>query len=406
MSAVKRFDRRIVTGVGGHHATFLPSDFALPFVDVIFLGMADLTFPQYIRTLEQGGGASAVNNLVLNRDGELRFTEPASFDVDLDRLPLPARDLTRQYRKGYRNEFGARTCLVVTSRGCPFRCNFCACWKLLRGKYLIRSAESVVDELAALPTDIDHVFFADDNTLHNIPHAWRLARRIRESGLKLKFSMFARADTIVKHPDLIRYLRECGLTSLTVGIESVRDEELTAMNKRTTAAVNARAIEILHEQGVSIGAHFIVDPKFTHLDFDQLFNYVDEHRLFRPVYTVLTPYPGTDIYQQNQDKIVISDFDYYDVMHAIFQTRLGRMEFYRELERLYLRSYSFRRYFRSLLDGLRRKLWRAKGGTSPRSDRLPLWRLALLHLFVFPWLLKYRRVYKHEPIEAPETAGD
>ncbi len=405
MREVKKFDQKITTGVGGHHATFLPSDFALPFVDVIFLGMADLTFPEYIQTLEQGGDVASVNTLALNRDGGLLFTEPASFAVDLDRLPFPARDLTRQYRKGYHDQFGARTGMVLTSRGCPFRCNFCACWKLLGGKYLVRSPESVVEEMATLPEDIDHVFFADDNTLHNVRHAWRLARQIRGSGIAMKFSMFARADTIVKHPDLIKYLRECGLTSLTVGIESIRDEELAAMNKRMTAAVNAQAIKILHEQGISIGAHFIVNPEFTREDFQRLFNYVDENDLFRPVYTVLTPYPGTDIYLENQEKILIHDFDYYDVMHAVFPTRLGRREFYRELERLYLRTYSFCRYFRSLLAGLYPKLRKSKRGSTLRSDRLPFGRLALLHLFLFPLLLKFRWIYKHEPIEAPGAAS-
>ncbi|MBP1766454.1 MAG: radical iron-sulfur cluster-binding oxidoreductase, partial [Candidatus Aminicenantes bacterium] len=124
---------------------------------------------------------------------------------------MPARDLTRQYRKGYHDQNGTRNALVLTSRGCPFRCNFCACWKLLGGKYLVRSPESVVQEMTALPEDIEQIFFADDNTLHNVQHAWRLARLIRESGIRLKFSMFARADTVVKHPDLIRYLKECGL---------------------------------------------------------------------------------------------------------------------------------------------------------------------------------------------------
>jgi radical SAM superfamily enzyme YgiQ (UPF0313 family) len=294
--------------------------------------------------------------------------------------------------------------MVLTSRGCPYRCNFCACWKLLGGKYLIRSPESVVEELAALPEDIDQVFFADDNTLHNVPHAWRLARLIRESGLHLKFSMFARADTVVKHPDLITYLKECGLTSLTVGVESVRDEALAAMNKRTTAAVNSRAIEILHEQEISIGAHFIVNPEFTREDFERLFWYVDEHDLFRPVYTVLTPYPGTDIYLENQEKILIRDFDLYDVVHAVFPTRLSRRQFYRELERLYLRSYSFRRHFRSLLAGWLPKLRKSNGRSAGHPDRLPLGKLVLLHLFLLPLLFKFRRIHKHEPIQAGGAA--
>lgn len=398
MREVKKFDPKIVTGVGGHHATFLPSDFALPFVDVVFLGMADRTFPDFIRTLDGGGQPEAVNNLALRSDGGLVFTEPAPFAVNLDRLPLPNRNLTREYRRSYRDQFGDRTAMVLTSRGCPYRCDFCACWKLIGGKYLVRNPDSVVEELATLPADIDHVFFADDNTLHSPRQAWSLARKIAASGLGLKFSMFARADTIVKHPDLIRYLKNCGLTSLTVGVESVRDEDLAAMNKGTTAAVNARAIEILHEQRIAIGAHFIVNPEFTREDFERLFNYVDEHDLYRPVYTVLTPYPGTDIYLNNQDRILIRDYDYYDVMHAIFPTRLDRAEFYRELERLYLRSYSFRRYFRSYLSGLRSKLGKPGRRSPGQPDRLPLVTLALLHLLILPFLLRFRRNYRNEPV--------
>lgn len=400
MREVKKFDTGITTGMGGHHATFLPSDFALPFVDVIFLGMADLTFPEFITVLDQDGDPAAVRNLALRTDGGLRFTASAPFAVDLDRLPLPARNLTREYRKGYRDQHGTRNAMVLTSRGCPYRCNFCACWKLLGGKYLIRSPESVVQEIASLPEDTKQVFFADDNTLHNVQHAWRLARLIRGSGIRLKFSMYARADTIVRNPDLIRYLKECGLISVTVGVESVRDVELAAMNKRTTAAINARAIEILHEERISIGAHFIVNPEFTREDFEQLFRYVDRHDLFRPVYTVLTPYPGTDIYLENQEKILIRDFDYYDVVHAVLPTRLGRREFYREMERLYLRSYSFRRYFRSFLKGLLFKLGKPGREGASHPDRLPLVKLALLHLFLLPLLFRFRRIYRREPIAA------
>jgi radical SAM superfamily enzyme YgiQ (UPF0313 family) len=169
--------------------------------------------------------------------------------------------------------------------------------------------------------------------------------------------------------------------------------------------MNARAIEILHEQRISIGAHFIVNPEFTRNDFERLFQYVDEHDLFRPVYTVLTPYPGTDIYLENQEKILIRDFDFYDVVHAIFPTRLGRREFYRELERLYLRTYSLRRYSRSLLRGLLLKLRNPRESNASRPDRLPFLKLALLHLFLLPLLFRFRGIYKHEPIEAGGAAS-
>jgi radical SAM superfamily enzyme YgiQ (UPF0313 family) len=388
LKEVKKVNRRIVTGVGGHHATFLPEDFALPFVDVIFLGMADLSFREFVRAMEAGEDVRSVSNLAVRKEGGLFFTESAPFAVDLDQLPLPARRLTDRYRKKYRDEWRNTTSMILMSRGCPFRCNFCACWKLLEGKYLVRSPESVVDELAALPGDSDLVFFADDNSLHNVRLAWRLCRLIRERKLRKKYSMYARADTIVRHPDLIEALRNVGLVCLTVGIEAVRDEELAAMKKRTSVAMNNEAIRILQRLDIINMAHFIVDPDYSEEDFERLFEYVNAMDLFRPVFPVLTPYPGTELYQLRRDEIVIKDFDYYDSVHAVFPTRLDRREFYRQLENLYAKCYSLRRYFRSVLQERWRGL-RPKGG--PRvlhPDRLPF--LTMLLLPAFTWKLRSR----------------
>jgi len=125
---------------------------------------------------------------------------PGPVSKDLDLLPFPDRSLTRQYRKRYRDNMNNKTGLIMTSRGCPFRCSFCANWKIMGGKYLARSAESVVEEIAAMPEEVELICFADDNTLLNIRRAWRLVELVRERGIRKKFMMYARADTIVEIP--------------------------------------------------------------------------------------------------------------------------------------------------------------------------------------------------------------
>jgi radical SAM superfamily enzyme YgiQ (UPF0313 family) len=403
MREVKKFDHKIVTAVGGQHATFLPSDFDLPFVDFVFFGMGDLTFKEFIRVLDKGGDPRSVRNLALRTENGLSFTGSAPLDLDLDALPFPARHLTRHYRKKYRDQWRNRVSMVLTSRGCPFRCNFCACWKLLDGKYLVRSPESVVEELMVLPEDTDLVYFADDNTLHNIRQSWRLYRLIQSKKLKFRYSMFARADTIVRHPDLIACLRDIGLSYLTVGIESIRDEKLEGMKKRTTVAMNNEAIRILQRLGIANAAHFIVDPNFGREEFRDLFRYVKNADLFQPVFTVLTPYPGTDLYSENRGKIVIHDFDYFDVIHSVFPTRLERKEFYREIERLYIKCYCFRRYFRSLLRDLWLNVMKSKHRKPYKPDRLPFLTMLFLLAFSYPLRYKFRRIYKSEPLAGPRA---
>jgi radical SAM superfamily enzyme YgiQ (UPF0313 family) len=394
---VKKFDSSIVTAVGGNHATFLPVDFAEPSVDAVFLGMADISFRDFVSRLEEGKDASEVHNLALVRNGRLEFTEPKPFEVDLDRIPFPARHLTAKYRGKYRDLTGNRTAQVMSSRGCPFRCSFCSCWKIMNGKYFTRSPESIVEELASLGEDIDSVQFADDNTLHNVERAKRLARLIQERKIRKKLSMYARADLIAKHPDLIESLKEAGLEYLTVGIESFREEVLSELNKRCSVEMNNEAIRILRRLGIGNAAHLIVNPNYAEADFQALYRYVCKSDLFQPTFTILTPLPGTDLYQSLYDRLLIKDYAYFDLAHAVLPTRLSRKDFYEQFVRLYSKTYSFRRYFRSLFSDLLSRL--KKNGKPPeRVDRLSFLKLCILHLVGYPLAFKMRNIYKSEPL--------
>ena len=398
LKEVKKFDNRINTAIGGHHATFIPSDFAAPFVDVVFLGMSDFSFREYVNINEEGGNVESVKNIALRKNDGLHFTAQEAAVIDLDSLPLPARHLTLQYRKKYRDSMRNRTALIMTSRGCPFRCTFCACWKMMNGKYFIRSPESVVEELADLPDDIDLVWVADDNTLHHVKRAWRLSELLKERRIKKKFAMYARADKIVRHPDLIDSLKEAGLEYLTVGFESFRDEELDELNKRTTVQTNNEAIRILQKMGIGISAHLIVNPNYDEQDFKELFNYVCEMNLFRLAFPVLTPLPGTELYSKNYERLVIRDFSFYDFAHSIFPTKLDRKKFYSLYADLYRKSYSYSRYLKSKLRGLRSTLSESKNHMLTNTDRISFFKLGIIQIFALPLYFKLKNSYRSEPL--------
>lgn len=402
---VKKYDSRIQTAIGGHHATLLPFDFALPFVDVIFMGMSDFSFPQYIQAADNGGHLERVNNIALVKDGDLIFTEPVPYDPNLDLLPMPARHLTLPYRKHYCDFMKSKTGLIVTSRGCPFRCTFCACWKIMNGKYFTRSPESIVEEYAALPEDIELVCFADDNTLHHKSRIMRFIELTKQRRIKKRFMMYARADTIVKNTDLIESLRDIGLEYLLVGIESFRDEELDRLNKKTSVEVNNQAIRILQKLGVGISPHLIVDPNYTKKDFKELFQYVCDIDLLRPVFAVLTPLPGTELYDQYFDQLVINDYDYFDFAHSIFPTKLSRKEFYGEYANLYRKSYSFRRYYKNKMKELVSLFGKNDDSHPPNPDRISFFQMFLFHVYAYPLYVRMRNSYKSEPIIPSKIAS-
>ena len=157
--------------------------------------------------------------------------------------------------------------------------------------------------------------------------------------------MYARADTIVKHPELMKRLKEAGFGSLTVGFESYNDNQLKKLNKKASAEVNHQAILTLKKLGINFHSQFIVDPGFSREDFDELFQYVYDKCIGHPIFPVLTPLPGTELYKETCEQLVIKNYDYYDFAHSVLPTKLDRKEFYRQVVRLYARSYSFKRYF-------------------------------------------------------------
>ncbi len=344
LKEIKQFDKSIRTIVGGHHATFLPNDFVLPTVDAIFLGYADSTFPQYVNAL---GDPEQMRNIpsigIIDKD-KVFFTQKEISKPDLDTLPLPDRSLTLKYQNNYHDPVRNQLTLLMTSRGCLFRCNFCACWKLMNGKYVTRTPESIILELKSLPKKKDIIYFSDDNTFGNIGRMWKLSELIKKNNIKKRLQMYARADTIVKHQDLFEDLMSAGLQFITIGLESFQDKDLDDYNKKTSISINNQAILILKKLDIHILAHFIVRPEYTLEDFDHLYKYVNENNLFRPAFPVLTPLPGTELYEETFNMFEITNYDFFDFAHSILPTKLAPKEFYQQLSNLYIKSYSIWRY--------------------------------------------------------------
>jgi radical SAM superfamily enzyme YgiQ (UPF0313 family) len=399
LKEVKLFNNNIKTVIGGHHATFVPQDFAVPFIDTIFIGYADQTFKEYIDILVNGGDIKSVNNIGLVEDKGIFFTEERPFNMDLDSLPMPARNLTQKYR--YHNTYRKKVALVMTSRGCPFRCTFCACWKLAKGKYTTRDVDSLINELKSLPESVGIICFSDDNTIQDIKRAWKLSQAIKKHKIKKKFVMYARADTIVKHPDLLKSLKEAGFDSLTVGFESYKDEGLKKLNKKTSVEINNEAIRTLKKLDIHIHAQFIVDPGFSMENFEELFQYVSDKCLCSPVFPVLTPLPGTELFKETSKQLVIKDYDFYDFAHSVLPTKLNRKDFYNQVISLYKKSYSFKRYFhykKIRSQGPLESLENSPDFYAYNTDGITFFKLVLAHIFPIFQVLKYKKVYKSEPL--------
>ena len=340
LKKVKDWRPEVFTLAGGLHASLLSEDFQKEYVDAIVVGEGETTFKELLETL---GDAPArrvpealakVDGLAWRRpDGEWVLNPARKLLASLDALPMPARHLAERYASEYFFLFDQPHTLVATSRGCPFKCNFCSVWKFYHKKCRYQSAERVVAEVEAVKTRT--ISFVDDNFLANVPRAHKIADLIRERGIKKEFGMQARTDTISKHPDLLKKWREVGLETVLIGFESASQEKLDSVAKGATIEQNERAMDILNALGVHMWGAFIVDPQFTQEDFRQLKAYREQKGIIYPQFTILTPLPGTDLYRERYGELVTHDYRLFDALHAVLPTRLARDEFYKQFAGLY-----------------------------------------------------------------------
>ncbi len=338
-------DTRVV--VGGHDASRDPTWFCRPGIDAVVVGDGEEVMPGLVRAAERGDDLRRVPGLVLPRASGPVDTGPAPARRDLDELPLPARHRIGRYAPHYYINFRRPLALLETARGCPFRCNFCSVWKFHESTVREKSPERVVEELAAI--EAPNVFVTDDIFWMNVKRGHALADALVASGIRKHYTVQTRTDIITRFPELVARWRDCGELSVFLGLESIDDAGLEAVNKSNQAVNNERALEILADLGVGYTPNFIVDPGWGHEQFDALKRWIERTGAYNSGFSVLTPLPGTDLWDSVSEEIDTEDWELFDITHAVLPTRLPLPEFYRELAGLWRHTLEVRYRLRGRL---------------------------------------------------------
>lgn len=329
---IKKWRPQTLTVVGGHHATVLPEDFISPDIDLIVMGEGVFAFREIVARHANGRPFADIPGVCCMKGTE--FIRNESIEItDMDSFPFPDRKLTARYRKQYYSEWMKPLASIRTSRGCPYRCSFCAQWKLAKGKYLKREPQKIVEELKEIQEE--NIFFADDESLIDVTRMTELANLIRETGIRKRYFLYGRSDTISRHPELIRLWRDIGLERVFVGFEFFREVDLEYVRKKSTLKDNEEAVAVLRALAIEVYASFIVRQEFTESDFAELRKYCRKLGLAFASFAVLTPLPGTDLHAEVADRMITQDYDLIDFLHTQLSTTLPLKQFYAELAGLY-----------------------------------------------------------------------
>jgi len=339
LSLVRNRYPRCLTVVGGHHATMRPEDFSDPAVDLIVIGEGVETFREICEVRARGGSDyRAIRGLAIAQaDGTLHRTQPRLQPTTLDHYPLPDRSLTAKYRNKYFYLFERSVAAVRTSFGCTHHCTFCSVRSYSGGQFISRSPEGVFEELRSLQEPF--IMFCDDHSFIDPERMRKLAQLLIDAGIKKRYFVYARTDSIVQYRDVFALWAKAGLSLVMSGLEALDDETLKHAGKRISSEINEKALKIAHEEGFALSAGFLVDPSFGREDFEKIDRYVCKHpSILLTEYTPLTPFPGTPLYRQTRSQLLTHEPHLFDLQHFVLPTRLPAKELYRLQLEYYGRS--------------------------------------------------------------------
>jgi radical SAM superfamily enzyme YgiQ (UPF0313 family) len=282
--------------LGGLHVTALPDE-AAAHADSIFLGPGEATWPAFLQDFRAGCP-------------QKRYI---SSERTLQALPRIRRDLIKRPLYLVPNS-------LVVSRGCPHHCDFCYKESFYAGgrSFYTQSVDNALAEIDRLPGR--HLFFLDDHLFGDPRFAAQLFDGMRGMG-----RVWQAAGTVaaVLQPGLLEKAAACGLRSLFIGFETLNPENLRQQRKSQNVNRDYNlAVRRLHENGVMVNASFVFGmDQDDQTVFERTAAWAIEQGVETATFHILTPYPGTALYQrmQAQGRITSYDWDMYDTRHVVFQ---------------------------------------------------------------------------------------
>lgn len=302
---------------GGIHITSSPEE-CLQHFDAICIGAAERVWAGMIEDVEQGRLQQIYHDMSDFRGEEI--VSPAYHKIDKSRYLY--------------------TNVILTSRGCPNRCDFCynSCQNKI---YARRPLEDVIKDIESLGTR--HVLFIDDNFIGAPAYTRELLNNLR--GMNLKWSA-AVTTKIADHLDLLDLMAETGCQSLFIGFESINNSSLHGVNKDNHFEKYERLAAEIHRRGIMINASMVFGLDGDERDvFARTLEWLVKNKIETLTSHILTPYPGTELYRRikREGRIIDHELAKYNTAHVVFQPKgMSAAELYEGYLWIYREFYTLR----------------------------------------------------------------
>ena len=352
LETAKRINPEVLTVTGGQHFTATAQESLETYseIDVIVRGEGERTFAELVRDAGRISSLQKVDGISFKYKGKTFHNPPRPLIKNLEELPYPGyhfvKDIIYRYHFAAMAGHKAPYVLIEGSRGCSHRCTFCTQWRHWEGMRRVKSPKRVADEMDFCYRNYGSRFiWLTDDDFRLGKRAGNLASEIikREMADDLMWFTQVRCDDVVKNEDLLPKMREAGLRWVLLGVESSKQSTLESYRKTITPEDAKKAVKLLRENDIFAQAMLIIgERKDTAKSIANLREFVNELDPDFAIFAILTPFPGTEIFEEARRNGWIEDFNWshYDMVHAIMPTEtLSRRDVQEELYECYRSFY-------------------------------------------------------------------
>lgn len=366
---VKRSGNSLVV-LGGVHATSLPDEILEkhPEIDLVVVGEGEITMRELCSTMDSGEKVdySTIPGLAFRNDsGQVEKSPPRPLIMDLDSLPFPARDFLPMEKYNVQIHLSSVKgvkATMLSSRGCPNFCTFCACHVTMGRKYRLRSIESVVDEMEHLVTEynVKYIQFYDDTFTIKYQRVVDICNLIIKRNLKVKWFAHARVNTVDE--ELFRLMKRAGCAHVSFGIESGNQEILKSIRKGTTLDQARKAVAACQRAGLkTLTTWMIGNPGETPETIQDTIDFAVELNPDIAVFSILVPLPGTEVYNKYRGVLFDTSVNWEDYKTLSTSNKLALKSNTMTNEMLFNFLHTAWKRFYLRPNYLLRQIWRMQG---------------------------------------------
>lgn len=344
---LKEKNSDIVTMVGGPHISAVPEETMsrYPGIDIGVIGEGEVTILELLKALKDGMDLGSVKGLIYRDKGETVITAPRPYMKDLDTIPFPAwdmlPDLTAHYQQSASRIGRLPNVSIVTSRGCPFQCIFCArnvfgnVTRAHSADYLINMIKRLKDEYK-----IRSISFEDENFVVYKERLEEFCHKFIEEKLDITWDCASHVNSV--NPETLALMKKAGCWQINYGIESGSQRILDFIKKGSTLERIKKALKMTKEAGIITKGYFIIGhPTETMESIQETIDFTKKIDLDIFQMSHMIPFPGTELYDRAQEYGEFkNDWDNMNIWMPLFIPKgLTKEDLERESKRAFREFY-------------------------------------------------------------------